>query len=93
MPASVILRQDRAGRLTIHRPPQDRRRCAPNPLFEDARAAEAEASRARFRDDHAWYCVYTGFFRDLGDATLFCAVRNKGGSIERAMQAVRARQT
>lgn len=92
MPASVILRQDRSGRLEIHRPPQDRRRCAPNPLYADEKSAEAEASRARFRDDNGWYCVYTGFFRDLGDATLFCAAVNSGRSAERAMKQVRSRQ-
>lgn len=86
MPTSVILRQDQAGRLAIYRPAKG------NPAYTDAKLAEAEASRARFRDDYGWYCVYTGFFRDLKDATLFCGCCNKGTSIERAMRAVRERQ-
>lgn len=86
MATSVIIREDKAGRCSIHRPARG------NPAYTDERAALAEASRARFRDDHAYYCVHTGFFHDLAEATLFCSMRNKGASIERAMKAVRARR-
>lgn len=87
MPTSVILRQGRDKKLAIHRPARG------NPAFTDAKLAEAEASRARFRDDTGWYCVYVGFFQDLGDAALFCSLFNQGKSSEHAIKRVRERQT
>lgn len=82
MPISIILRQDRAGRLTVARPARG------GPEFKDAKSAENEASRMRFRDDDGAYCVYQGFFESAAEANLYCTWRNKGASIERAMKQV-----
>lgn len=82
MPLSVILRDER-GRLSVARS------ATGQVEFSSERTAENEASRMRFRDDHALYCVYTGIFRNMDEVKLFVQLCNKGLSIERTMRHIR----
>jgi hypothetical protein len=84
MPLSVILRTDAYGRMALARP------AAGSAEFTDAKKAEAEASRMRFRDEANSYCTYTGLFKDAGEATRFVQLVNKGMRVDRAYRALRA---
>lgn len=81
MPA-FILRADR-GRLSIHRAADGKSEWHTDKF--SMRHAEAEASRARFRDDKAAYCVYgAGLFRDGQEIAEFVRLVNGGASWDAA---------
>lgn len=51
-------------------------------------AAEAEASRARFRDDNGTYCVHCNTFRDLAEITNFVRMVNGGMAFDKAWREI-----
>ena len=84
MPLSIILKTElKSGRMTIARS------SAGKVEYADVRSAENEASRMRFRDDAANYCVYSGLFDDLREATLYVQLRNQGLSTSQAWKRVK----
>jgi hypothetical protein len=80
---SVVIKTEPSGRLSLV--PLESGRFG----LADHRKVEAEASRMRFRDDRASYCVYTGLFASTDQARQFIEMRNAGVPINRAMKKIR----
>jgi hypothetical protein len=73
---TVIIKTDQGGRLAL----------VPMAPGLTHSKAENEASRMRFRDDHANYCVYTAIFQTPDQAATFVRLRNQGLPINAAMR-------
>lgn len=85
MPA-FILRQQHGGQLSIHHAPDGKYEWKTDRYA--LQSAEAEASRARFRDDHAHYMVLSGIFRDLRELESFVLMVNQGKGWNGAWRAI-----
>lgn len=85
MPA-FVLRQEYGGRLSIHHSPSGQREWKSDRF--SLQKADAEASRARFRDDHAGYCVYSGIFRDEAEVNKFVQLVNSGKGWSKAWRVI-----